>query len=473
MSRQSSKSKPRRKPAKPKGFPLTAHPSGQWSKKVTLPSGKQMIFYFGVWADPEAALKRFNREWEYLKEGRTPPAIATGDGCTLKTLANAFLTAKQDKVDSGELSGHSFGDYRKTTDRLVAYFGKDRRIDDLRPDDFEGFRKSMAATLGVVALKNEINRARIVLKYAFDNRLIDRPVNFGQGFDKPAARVLRKAKHEAGPNLLEACEVRRILDAADPILQAMIYLAVNGGLGNTDVANLPKTAIDFAGGWLEYPRPKTQISRRIKLWPETCQALRVALQQRPEPKDQADADMVFLTIQKNRWVRCTPSRTTAGKFAVVDTISARFKSLLQKLGINGRRRLGFYTLRHCFETVAGETKDQVAVNHVMGHVDETMAGEYRERISDDRLQAVTECVRAWLFGVAPNKRTKGARPAARRPWPARKPSKPPSRPPRTIGYIGPCNAPGLRSQRRRARHGAVLNRFGIRRNSSLPKRASG
>ena len=47
------------KPVKPqKDFPLTAHPSGQWCKKVL---GK--IYYFGTWDDPQAAFKR----WIYRK----------------------------------------------------------------------------------------------------------------------------------------------------------------------------------------------------------------------------------------------------------------------------------------------------------------------------------------------------------------------------------------------------------------------
>jgi len=33
----------------------------------------------------------------------------------------------------------------------------------------------------------------------------------------------------------------------------------------------------------------------------------------------------------------------------------------------------------------------------MGHVDNSMAGVYRERISDERLRAVVEVVRGWLF----------------------------------------------------------------------------
>ncbi len=33
----------------------------------------------------------------------------------------------------------------------------------------------------------------------------------------------------------------------------------------------------------------------------------------------------------------------------------------------------------------------------MGHIDSSMAGHYRERISDERLRMVVECVRNWLF----------------------------------------------------------------------------
>jgi hypothetical protein len=62
-----------------------------------------------------------------------------------------------------------------------------------------------------------------------------------------------------------------------------------------------------------------------------------------------------------------------------------------------------YSLRHGFETVAGETGDQVAVDAVMGHKDRTMAAHYREGISDERLVAVTNHVRSWLF---PNKKRK-------------------------------------------------------------------
>jgi len=156
---------------------------------------------------------------------------------------------------------------------MRAHLGKERRVDDLRPDEFEDLRKTLSNSLGVVALRSEINRVRIILKSAFDNRLIDRPVAYCQGFDKPSARMLRKAKHEAGANVFEADEVRRILDAADAIVRVMTYLAINTGCGNTDIGSLPKSAIDWATGWLDYPRPKTQIARRVKRGPDTLQAL--------------------------------------------------------------------------------------------------------------------------------------------------------------------------------------------------------
>jgi hypothetical protein len=46
----------------------------------------------------------------------------------------------------------------------------------------------------------------------------------------------------------------------------------------------------------------------------------------------------------------------------------------------------------------------VAVDHVMGHAPASsdMSAVYRQRIEDDRLKAVAEHVRRWLF---PRKRT--------------------------------------------------------------------
>ena len=107
--------------------------------------------------------------------------------------------------------------------------------------------------------------------------------------------------------------------------------------------------------------------------------------------------MCFLTTSGNRWVRIRQTESDNGRLKVVpiDALSQKFRKLLKKLDINGNR--AFYALRHTFETIAGESRDQVAVNAIMGHVDNSMAATYRERISDERLRAVVNTVHSWLW----------------------------------------------------------------------------
>ena len=87
-----------------------------------------------------------------------------------------------------------------------------------------------------------------------------------------------------GKKDFDADELRRILKAAPQPLRAMLLLDINCGMGNTDCAELPNSAIDLDGGWIDYPRPKTGVERRCPLWPETARALREALPDRPAAK---------------------------------------------------------------------------------------------------------------------------------------------------------------------------------------------
>jgi integrase len=80
------------------------------------------------------------------------------------------------------------------------------------------------------------------------------------------------------------------------------------------------------------------------------------------------------------------------------TLAKEYAKLLHELGINSRKGIGFYTLRHTYRTVADESKDQAAVDYTMGHEVPHMSAVYRETISDERLKAVTDHVRCWVFG---------------------------------------------------------------------------
>src|SRR5262249_59014311 len=108
---------------------------------------------------------------------------------------------------------------------------------------------------------------------------------------------------------------------------------------------------------------------------------------RPTPKSKDDAALVFITKYGLSWAKDTST----------NPVSQEFGKLLRSLHINGRNGLGFYTLRHSHRTVGDEVKDQPAADFIMGHARDDMASVYRERISNERLKAVTDQVRAWLF----------------------------------------------------------------------------
>jgi integrase len=369
------------KPAKPRpDFPLFAHAAGVWAKKIR---GK--LHYFGPWSDPNGALKKYNAEKDALHAGRKPRTDP--EALTVKDVANDFLNAKQALVDAGELSPRTWAEYEAMAIELVAHLGKTRLAADLGPDDFGALRTKLARKWGPHRLKKAIQYIRSIFKHAYDSELIDRPIRFGPGFKRPSQKTLRLHRAKQGLKLFTAQEIHKLLEATGTPMRAMILLGINCGFGNADCGTLPLTALDLVRGWVDYPRPKTGIARRCPLWPETVEALKDALADRPKPKDPADAGLVFVTKYGKGW----------SKDIADSPITKQTRKLLDGLGINGHRN--FYTLRHTFRTIADEAKDQPAADFIMGHDVPHMSSVYRETISDGRLKAVTDHVRGWLFGV--------------------------------------------------------------------------
>lgn len=369
---------PRQRTRKPR-FPLWLHATGQWAKKI-----KGRYYYFGT--DKEAALKEYARVKDDLEAGRTPPP-ADSDRTTLLYLTNAFLTHAKHKLQTGEITSRTFGDYYATCELLLKHLGKSTIVESIRPDDLLRYRRTVAETRGPIRTGNEVTRARTVFRFAFENGLIDRPVRFGE-FKKPSKKVLRRQRAERGPRMFEPAELRQIIAAADVQLRAMVLLAVNCGFGNQDCATLPITAVKVLPGWVIFPRPKTGIPRSCPLWPETVAALEAALGKRVAPKDEQYANLVFITKYRGPWyVEGKPSTA----------ITNEFRKVLDKLGLY-RPGLSFYTLRHVFQTIADEAGDYIATRRIMGHADNSISDAYRERFPDDRLRKVSDHVRTWLLG---------------------------------------------------------------------------
>ncbi|MCK6477200.1 MAG: hypothetical protein L6Q35_10255 [Phycisphaerales bacterium] len=451
----SSRKATRTKPAKPyPDFPLFPHATGRWAKKIR---GK--FVFFGPWDDPYGALERYTSQRDALHAGLVPRPAATGtfeikrtagsagatavsreqrrvrtvlapnsalrpgstgvpspvtgvsaevrermDTVTLRELVNRFLTAKQRRVETGEMRARSLQDYFYSASLMIEALGKDRRVDDITQNDFGRLRSHLAEGRGPIALGIHIQKVRSIFKFGFDSGLLDRPVRFGPEFDKPTRTAIRHARNARPARMFEPAEIKTILASAGVQMRAMVLLGLNAGMGNNDVASLPKAALNLDAAVLEFPRPKTAIPRRAALWPETVGALRQALKVRPEPKEPEAQPLVFVTKYGKAWVRTrAPGARAKVKSAAVsvDSINLEFGKLIRELGL---ARLGrsFYALRHTFRTIADEVGDRPAVDLVMGHQDGgDIATHYVERISDDRLRKVADYVRAWLGTIAP------------------------------------------------------------------------
>ena len=377
------------KPRKPyEGFPLTAHRNGQWCKKIR---GK--VFYFGPVADWQAALATYQEQREDLHAGRTPRA--RHDCLTLGEAMDRFLSVKKLAQEAGEIRDRTYNEYEATCVRIAESLGASRWLDDIDETDLAklraDFSKGKKGTRRPGTVKGDVTRARMVFLYINDY-LAEKPIRYRKVLKAPSRKQLRAVANERGERLFGAAEIRAMIRAASVQLRAMIYLGINCGFGNNDCGTLPLARLDLDAGWHDYWRPKTHNPRRCPLWPETVKALREAIAARPEKIAEDATGLVFVTKYGNSWADSGDRNSP---------VSYEFRKLLKTLGIYRHRITSFYSLRRTFETIGQATKDQVAVDFIMGHIapSNNMAAVYRQKVFDDQLTAVTDHVRDWFLGL--------------------------------------------------------------------------
>lgn len=389
------------KPAKPyQEFPLTAHQNGQWCKKI-----KGKVWFFGVWSDPDAALRKYLDEVNEIQAGRDPRktvvARLSSTELSVSDMCGLFLERQEARAESGEITKRHFSDCLKSCRRLIDHMGNFHRANAVGAADFKGYRKSFPSTWGPSMISGEIQRIRSAFKWAYESDLLAAVPNFGPDFRKPSKTVNRRdqqqrAAERGGKLDFTSEEIQKLLNASDGWLHACILLGINGGMGNADCGRLSTTFLNLESGWYDLAREKTGIPRRFQLWPETIDAIRAAMRQRPIAKNDADDPLCFLTSHGLPiwWQASKPN----GEVYLCDNVNKAFSKLVTKCGVDRSQR-GFYSLRRTFETVAGATKDQVAVDYIMGHADASMAAVYRQGIEDQRLIDVGQHVHAWLYPV--------------------------------------------------------------------------
>lgn len=183
-SRKAAGSRDDRRPSKPyPGFPLMFHASGRIAKKV-----RGNFHYFGRWAtvkkgeltpvdNLDAAIQEavdlWNLQRDDLQAGRKPRTQA--GGYTLAELTNDYLNFKRRLMDAGELAPRTFSEYHRSCQLVIDAFGGTRLPSDLVSEDFAELRSRLATTRGPVNLGNEIQRVRMLFKWAFDEGKIETP----------------------------------------------------------------------------------------------------------------------------------------------------------------------------------------------------------------------------------------------------------------------------------------------------------
>ena len=176
-------------------------------------------------------------------------------------------------------------------------------VDDLAADDFESLRKvtrqdtgSMGA--GCLLIKNPLD-IQIRLR-SRPNRQADAIRAELQEDQGRPHYVASGTTSRRGCLRLPSCG--RFVDAADGQLKAMVLLGINAGLGNADCGQLKIRNVDMATGWLNYPRPKTGIlTGAVCCGRKQSRHSKQAIDARPEPKDDANRELVFITKYGGSW----------------------------------------------------------------------------------------------------------------------------------------------------------------------------
>jgi integrase len=393
-----------------KDFPLFPHATGRWAKKV-----KGKLEYFGSTKDDpdgERALLEWLDQKDNILAGR-PRRIET-TVLTVRELSNKLLNSKNVEMRNGLVKPISLRRWMRVCERIIKFFGKDRAVESLGPDDFQAFAETLVE-YSPSTRRDWFGYTRGLFNFAYNDeqRLIAQPVLFGRAFRKPkqSRERLEESRRSFSAEEIRAMlsivgewsngEKRRVLAGAR--MRAIILLAINCGFGNNDCGTLKMRALDLISGWHFHARPKTGVRRRCPLWPETIDAIQDWLKVRTKPKSEAHSDLLFISatgLPITGLTRQSEERLSAGKvfqLGMRNSAHDPMTKILTAVGIR-QRGLSFYSFRHTFETIGGAVKDQVAVDLIMGHITEGMGTTYRDSIDDERLRAVTDHVRAWLFG---------------------------------------------------------------------------
>jgi len=166
--------------------------------------------------------------------------------------------------------------------------------------------------------------------------------------------------------VFEPPELRAVIEAADPWLKTVVMLAINAGLGNTDIGHVQwghfvnKKIRKTTETRFVMPRGKTWGRRRTPLWSETVQLLDEWRRHRKAKHHGITDENLVWTTRYGSPLVYSKSHDNS-RATVRDNLQPAFKELVESAGL-ARPNLTFYSIRHTGATWATDyATDDAAV----------------------------------------------------------------------------------------------------------------
>jgi len=354
-------------------FPLTPHPNGQWAKKVL---GK--TWYFGKLEDPQAALRQWLEEKDYLLAGLKPPAYCC-DGTTIGDIIINHLNDVDDRIASGVLSWFTRRQYVSAGSLLRSAGLAALPANGTTPVHWTALASALEhSDRSLRTRRNIIMATKAIMNWGKLMGMCGE-IQYGPRFNAPTQKAVLSAGVTA--RFLDREIILYAINQAKDSLRLAILLGINCAFQPSDSIMITRKAFDLDVPCHDFPRVKTGQRRRAILWPETVAAINSA-------PNGSDTTPILLRSDGQIYTMKSGARSLA----------ASFSKLLD--GLNRAPGVNLGSLRHTWATIADQVPDQSAIDLVMGHTPQGLQKRvYRQHIMNEleRLRRLSDTVRQWLF----------------------------------------------------------------------------
>jgi integrase len=314
-----------------------------------------------------------------LAEHRKP----TEQSKTISAQIDNYLTQKQMEVEKENLTASSWYNKSVRLKHLAEYMGGDNDINEITEIKLEDFNAHLVAK--AKAGKMAWDYAKDIMKsvIAFtQNRWELRQLT-----DLPRNLRNRNLSIPASPKIIQLftkAEYIYLIDHAPDRLKLYLYLMLNIGATQVDIANLKQDEVDWEEGRITRRRSKSQTAKRdtpvvnYKLWQNTF-----ALLKKLRSKDEK------LVLLNTKGGKLRTEKLVGKKLKFCDFIVADYKRLCEKLGIKPKP---LKLIRKTGASILAEKYSHHLIQYFLGHTPTNIADINYIKDYDKQLAGAT----AWL-----------------------------------------------------------------------------